>query len=441
MRRTSLLLSFIFFSACGDGGGRGNGAAARFFLPTEDAKPNVVNPTIQIGADGRIHLLYAAYAGGDAYYATCEGACDAARDFSLVRLTTEGTVSNAMLTLDAGGAPHVLMSTYQHVYYARCVGDCGDTSGWTVSMILDGTVDLEVTGQAFALTPDGRPRFVMHSYRAFPSGGPTPETYYVGCDASCDDPASWTVSRIAEQIWQEATLAFTPDGDPRVAAVVSDDGTHFGAYAECDGDCTTPEAWTGVALAAAYEDRWLSEMDPAIDMALTSSGDVRIVLLGESEGGIPNVTWFECDADCTATNAWRGLEMVASDALGGGLDLTLDDRDRPYFVYTETANIRLAACDDASGCTEPSSPWQITPVELSSDMVADEVIPYEGCTIAAWFLRHPSLALGDDGMPRVVYRAEDISGGAEPNGPEPDCVAGADMTLGRYTRLDSLTGR
>src|SRR4051812_24430692 len=53
-----------------DNGGANGGsvAAARFFLPT-GVPDNTTAPSIEIDAQGGIHALYPAYAGGDAYYA------------------------------------------------------------------------------------------------------------------------------------------------------------------------------------------------------------------------------------------------------------------------------------------------------------------------------------------------------------------------------------
>lgn len=438
MKRTALLFIPLFLVPACPGDDNGGDAASRFFLPTGDEARNTSNPTIETDADGRIHAVYPAYAIGDAFYATCAADCDGSDDVSVVRFDTEGTVANAMIALGRDGKPHVLLSTFLDVYYARCTGDCTTASGWDVDVILSHDGDLEVTGEAFALTPDDRPRFVMHSYRAFPTGGPTPATYYVTCDASCGAAASWSVHPIADQVWQESTLRFTAGGAPRLATIARVDDGDLAAYIECNGDCTDGASWIGQGLVHAYSDRWVAEIDPAISMDLTASEGPRVSILGRGEDGKPNVTWFECDDGCTTEAGWRGTILVYGDELGAGLDVVLDADDHPRLVYTAGSSILLAHCD-AADCTPEGAPWGLTSVELSSDMEPDEVIPYPNCTVSAWFLRHPSIALGADGLPRVAYRAEDISGGWQnPDPTDPECTAGADMTFARFARVSSL---
>jgi hypothetical protein len=67
-------------------------------------------------------------------------------------------------------------------------------------------------------------------------------------------------------------------------------------------------------------------------------------------------------------------------------------------------------------------------------------IPYWNCTVATWFLRSPAIVVGKDGRARIVYRAEDISGGLPPqrDPTKPPCTAGADMTLPRFAGPSDL---
>lgn len=433
-----LLLPLATLAACGGDDGDSAGAGSRFFLPTGDEARNTVNPTIETDAAGRVHAIYPAYAIGDAFYATCAADCDRAEDVAVVRFDTDGTVANAMLALAPDGTPHVLLATFNDVYYGRCVGDCTTRAGWQLDHILSHGGDREVTGEAFALTPDGRPRFVMHSYRAFPVGGPPPATYYVTCDGGCAAASAWSVHLIADQVWQESTLRFTADGNPRLATVAQTTDGLLGAFVACDGACTEGSDWVGQGLVPAYADRWVAQIDPAIAMDLTAAGAPRVLVLGQAADGGRTLVWFECDAGCTAEAGWRGTILVDADELGAGLDVALDDADHARIVYTANYNIMLGRCD-AADCTPPDAPWVPTPVELSSEMEPDQIIPYPNCTVAAWFLRHPSIALGRDGLPRVAYRAEDISGGWDnPDPTDPDCVAGADMTFARFARVTAL---
>jgi len=443
----ALLLGVL---ACGggeDGGDNGDEGdpdtaeqSRHFFLPTGEAD-NTINPTVETDARGNLHMLYPAYAGGDAYYATCAGNCEDEREVKVVVLPTEGTVDNAMLALGADGKPRVLLSTYLRVYYGVCTGDCTQASGWSLSVILEHGSDQQVSGEAFALTADGRPRFLIHTYRAFVYGQKPPKTYYAQCDAQCLTPEGWRYDLIVEQIWEESTLRLDAQDRPRVATVArvsTEEGTVLvGAYVACDAACESAESWKPVPLQRAWSDPWYSEIDAAVSLALTRSGAPRVLLLAQTPEGQRALVYAECDAACTDAASWRGGFVNESDQLGAGLDLALDAQDRPRFVYTAAGNILLAHCDER--CTAQDAPWKLAEVEMGEDMPADDIFLYPNCTVAAWFLRHPSLAMGKDDLPRVVYRAEDISGGmGNPDPTKPGCTAGADMTLTRYAQLAAL---
>jgi hypothetical protein len=106
-------------------------------------------------------------------------------------------------------------------------------------------------------------------------------------------------------------------------------------------------------------------------------------------------------------------------------------------VYTLNYNIGLAYCD-TEPCGGPTSNWDLTKVELSTEVPADEIFLWENCTIGAWFFHSPSIALTKDGKPRVGYQARDISGGVtQPDPTKPRCTAGTDMTWSRLSLMAS----
>lgn len=414
---------------------------SRFFLFTGDEVRTTTGARVEIDAQGGVHILYPAYGVGDAFYAYCPANCSTLEEVSVVRLPTEGTVDNAMLALDSSGKPQVLLSTYLRVYYATCAGDCRQESAWQLSSILEHGGAYEVSGEAFTLDAQDRPRFLMHPYRSFlPSGQPA--AYLVTCDAGCAQAVNWTSAQVASQLWQESSLRMSADGSYHVATTVTIDGVGDAlAYLLCGANCTAGEDnWNGVGLYKAFSDPYVSEMYPAVSLELTSDAQPRMVGIGDDEAGGRNLIYFACDTDCTNNENWQLTPLIdgtAGDDLGPGLDLALDSDDHPRIVYTADYNILMAFCDQS--CEQPTEDsWELTPVELSADIPADEVIPYHNCTVSAWFLRQPSLAIGLDGLPRVAYRAEDISGSYGPTDPDyPSCTTGADMTLTRFAQLGS----
>ncbi len=447
--RTAFSLAFLSslaLAACDadDGDASANGGRAHaFWLPT-DEPDNTAAPTIVVDRSGAMHAVYPAYAGGRAYYAYCGDDCEGTDEVDVVRFDTDGTVGDAMLALDTDGRPHVLLATASDVYYATCEGDCTESSAWTTSKILSHEGAREVTGEAFALDRDGHPRFLMHTYVAYLGvGQKTPETYWVACDDGCDDAASWSQSKIADQIWQSTELEFDADGTAHIATVAQVVGEYgestqdYGAYLRCSGDCTNGDEWIGTSVAPAFS----SMLDaitirPAISLELTAAGQPRVLMLAQDENLKRNVTYLACDDGCEVLESWHGTVLSNGDDIGDGLDLELDGDDHPRFVYTFDYNIGLASCDEAD-CATPESEWGLEKVEAGGEMEPDAIFLWENCDVGAWFLHAPSLALAPGGTAMVGYQARDISGGWD--NPDPttmhDCVAGTDMTWSRVATM------
>ncbi|MEI9936693.1 MAG: hypothetical protein WDO69_05670 [Pseudomonadota bacterium] len=433
-------------SAGSAGTPNGGVPAARFFLPTGEPD-NTAAPSIEVDAQGGTHAVYPAYAGGNAYYAYCAADCRGQSDVKVVMLPTDGTVANAMLALDSSGHPRVLLSSFQKAYYASCDSACATVSGWKVNEILDHGGDREISGEALALDPNGHPRFLMHTYRAYLGiGQKPPRTWYATCDSACDDAASWSYSEIAQEIWEGTTLRFDRSGGAHIATVIDfNDGDQAGqklaAYLECvatsAGACTGKDDWNGIGFLKPYEsDAEAVSMKPTVSLALTHAGAPRVVALGANGDNPKNIIYYQCDQDCTHDH-WQGAVVSNHDQIDAGLDLALDANDHPRLVYTLDYNIGLAYCD-SEPCGGPSANWDLTKVELSGDIPPDEIFLWQNCTVAAWFLHSPSIALTKDGKPRVGYQARDVSGGTSlPDPTKPACRAGTDMTWSRLSLMTS----
>jgi hypothetical protein len=437
-RSLGVLLVALSLVACDDGtdgGDGGNADATRFFLPTK-AGDNTSAPALALDGSGNLHTVYPSYAGGGAYYTSCANGCQRAGDLSLVRFETDGTVTNAMISLDAQGRPRVLLSAYAKVYYASCDSGCGNLNSWKVTAILDHAGKKSVTGPAFALDSQGRPRFLMHTYVAYLGVGQgAPVTEYVTCDANCHDPAAWKAYRVAEQIWWHSELRFDAQNHPRVGTIARDVNASggwvdYGAYIECLGDCAQEASWQGTTLLPSYaDDNEAISLQPSIALALTSSGAPRILMLARSTDHQKQLAYLTCDSGCTGAG-WTGRTLSTNTKLQDGLDLALDAQNRPRLVYTLDYNISYGSCD-AARCESNDATWDLKVVEGGEQMKKDEIFLYPNCTVGTWFLHAPSLVLTSDGA-RVGYQARDVSGGwikKDPNGP--NCVAGTDMTWSR----------
>ena len=432
------LAAILALVGCTDDGSGNDGSSGTFFLPTGATATNTSPPTIQIDANGILHGVYPAYAGGGAYYMECAAGCNGVDDMRVVNLPTgNATTLNAMLALDANGHPQVLLATSLGIHYATCVGDCGQQASWTVTQIIQHDGDKDVTGAAFTLDPQGHPRFIMHTYIAFLGiGQRPPATEWVQCDASCSSPASWKRGQFSEQIWSHNSLRIDRTGRAHLATVALVDdpsGTlHVAAYASCARDCGSPDAWTSTGFGpSANQYTEAVALDDRAVIAL-SSADKPHALFMLDDGGQRKLVYARCTAaDCTADGSWSATILSDNAKLQNGFDLALDSADHPRIAYNLDYNIGLAHCD-ADDCTLADSPWDVKAVEGSSDIPTDNIFLYPNCSVGAWFLHDPSLALRKDGSAVVAYSARDVSGGFTTTDPsKPPCVAGTDMILGR----------
>lgn len=413
-----------------------------FFLPTVEPD-NTVAPRIRVDKQGGVHAVYAGYAGGGAYYAYCASACDDRDNFDVVYFPTDGTVANAMLALSQDNQPRILLSAYMDATYATCDADCTNEENWETGIVLEHDSKQEITGEALALDKDGHPHFLAHTYRAYLGiGQEDPFTYHAACySGSCTNASDWTISQIADQIWEESRLQYDASGTAHLAfvAVVMEEKSvkdRITAYATCSVECSTSEDWPAVGLVHTYvDDLEAISLSSSVAMDLTSEGEPRLLTLAKSEEGTKQLIYFECDEDCTSDTGFTGSVLSTHEDINVGLDLSLDARDRPRFVHTLNYNIFLAYCDDLP-CNAQDAVWNLEAVETSSSIPVDDIILYPNCSVAAWFLHTPSMALDASGNPIVGYQARDISGGVHNADPtKPDCVAGTDMTLTRMTYM------
>lgn len=433
------------------GGGSGGEAAPgptpeggrRFFLPTPNPD-NTSPPMIVADMTGNVHGVYPAYAKGGAYYAFCGGNCNDASGVKVVRFETpDGTVTNASIALDAQGHPRVLLNAFHNVYYATCDANCGEQASWTVNAIHDHGGKLEVSGEALALDPQGHPRFLMHTYRTYLGIGQGPsKTLWASCDADCGNASAWTTTQMQDEVLEAGHLRIDGKGVVHLAAVTSvpsgDRKVQGAAYLRCAGNCGSMDGWRGIGLG----DSFSSETDafaikPAVALALTKNHHPRVALIARN-GDNREIHYQECDADDCSEDHWKGQLLSDNAHIGAGIDLAVDQNDRPRLAYTLGWNIAVVSCS-GSDCTGGGDNWTLTPVEKGSDMPPDQIFLYSNCNVSAWFLMSPSLALTPSDELRVGYQARDASGGfGHPDSKNTDCVAGTDMAWDRIAYLPAI---
>ena len=172
--------------------------AEPFFLPTGDEVFNTGDPRVRADAAGGLHLVYPLVAATGAAYSYCPPGCDGPEEMATVVFHTDdfGAVSNALVALDSAGAPRVLLATHQSVFYGECSGDCRYGGSWSLMEIYAHDGNWELTGEAFALDQNGRPRFLMHAEQTYLGlFAPDPGTAFFSCDADCLDFGNWRRGR------------------------------------------------------------------------------------------------------------------------------------------------------------------------------------------------------------------------------------------------------
>lgn len=417
--------------------------AGTFFAPT-DVPTNTAGSTVQFDAQGNIHSVYRVYSRGDAFYASCASQCTGKTQVKAVRFKTDGAVQNIMLALTRKGQPRVLFHTSQNAYYGACDANCTSIKNWKTSVILTrakfGEAGLDISGEAFVLDAQDRPRFIMSSYpQIIASLQSRFDTYFVSCDVQCTQAGNWNRARLwDDEAWRDVQLKVTPTNELRAAFIGRTKGLSgpnnrdIAAYGECRAACGTPENWNVTGLDNLYVTQRLTSK-PTVAMELTSTGAPRIAMIGtylNDEKGY--LRYLSCDQDCVGEKvdaSWSALTLTESESLYPGLDLALEG-GKPRMVFSTHGNVFMAVCD--TGCAQDANRWTPKVVEKGDDLLADKVIPYPNCTLAAWFLYDPSIAVRAGGKVAVSYSASDDSGGfSTPDTTKPECKAGTDMIFAR----------
>ncbi|MEZ4736577.1 MAG: hypothetical protein R3E79_56545 [Caldilineaceae bacterium] len=405
------------------------------------------NTSVAVDVNGGKHMVFyyaeAAVAENPTFasYFYCPGQCE--DDANWNGLNFAAQVNEVQLALNAAGKPSLLLRTdsllYQggnDYYYATCTGDCTTVAGWSLGYVLSthGTADVErhdveQPQRAFALDPDGRPRFVYldRNERVDPNHI---GLFYAFCDSNCTITGQWQAARISETIqesdhfdWEVTlypTLAFTTDGRPRLltAEFYPLEGKAATlTYYECNDLCELGYTWGKVQL---YE-RGEGPL-PSADLVIDATGHPHVAFYQEKiretlPGGGTAVTgphlWYATcpESHCMTAFNWQAMELGLDAHNGGAPDLALDSQGRPRLAYVhgESSGIGYSWCD--ANCTSYTAhAWQHGVVETGSQVQREWPIdPPAGCAAGEWHSLTPTLALSAMDEVQVAYDAAYIA--------------------------------
>jgi hypothetical protein len=398
------------------------GAGGAFFFSSE-VKTN--DADIAVDGNGGVHVAFKTFVSGvehpTAYYGYCSGGCTADAGWSYVSFGDQ--VDEVELELTADGRPRVLVRwtqeghTNDEFVYFECDANCTGEGTWSGVIVLKGSIghvfEKDNPQRAFALDPQGRPRFVYTN--AWGAGKPE-GVFYVHCDSNCADPdqAQWFETRITpdEQYKSETmdfpSLAFTSDGRPRVVGVLGLSGDAYGLhYLACDFGCEELSGWSSVFLGerggGAYAG-W--------DLELDGQDRPRVVQYqgGLTDGDPGRLYYLACDDGCLEQGSWSRT-AIATPGVGINPDLELSANGMPRVAHgnmpTAGDLLGYAWCD--GGCADAGQ-WQLKTVETSAtlDATFKPAIPL-ACNQQAWAEAIPSLSLDAAGNPRINYDALNVA--------------------------------
>jgi hypothetical protein len=440
-------------------------ADANFFLPNQP-DGNIVTtglPKIALDAAGGVHVAYAGYMPEEssglrrAYYGYCPDHCTSADQFTLISMGA--SLSHAQLALTPAGQPRLLLTLQTNhpinqYYYAECNQSCTDPAQWSLVEAATGRAPGAAVieqDHTFALDAQGRPHFVYMA-DGFGEDPSNAGSFYVMCEADCTNVANWVRTKLSDHLWQNPTLAFSPNAtnsQPRIAFGVIDYEKTRGwfGYFECNADCTTPSNWRG---------DWLAGTDPnwyvtgaVYALRIDRQGRPRIAIQpwqGFSDRlHLGQLSYMACDANCTHYENWMALDLGLPSMYGeGGVDLALDNQNRPRIAYRipgVTRELAYAWCND--NCATEVAGWQThtisTTAQAQQEWPFDPmqgcpsptcIPPIPSCTSASWDAGYwPSLSLDAAGNPRIVFdlKSQHSGGG---------CPGWSFVRWARFVRFD-----
>jgi hypothetical protein len=440
---------------CDGGGGPSDGddKPGALWLPytlTDESVLPTYGTSVAVDTEGGIHVTYAIYAGTDEFghqpatYAYCNVECADLANWSSTQLGE--TVREVRLVLNPAGHPRLMLygsvpdpdwprMRYQ---YAACDSDCTRNANWTITTIatpIEPTATREYNNNRyFAISRHGVLAFIYTDTIQ----NDHPGTFYMSCQSGCTDANQWIETTLASgALFDKPSLAFSPDGYPRLAFGVSDEEQNLLlAYTQCDQDCQDGTNWPGVLLSQIHG-------SAKFNLQVDSTGQPRLGFYSGSYAASPfedrALYYLWCGSNCTAAaENWYLTEVELPLGSGDGVDLALDGQDRPRMSF-ETGNqgLGFAWCD--SGCESGEAHWQSMEVESQAALANDyEVLPIHRCTVSTWFNgQRTSLALDPTGNPRIAYDAQHWWYGVENvNGVPRECNY-QDVTVTRLALFDN----
>jgi len=431
-------LNFNFILLGHDGN---SGALWLPYLLSNDGALPTYGTSVAVDAQGGIHAAYAIYTGTDqgkqpAIYAYCPGNPASRADWTFVRLGE--SVQDVRLALDPAGHPRLLLfgpkpdpdSTFRVQYqYAACDSGWTNAANWTITTLatpIEAIATREYdNNRYFAISRQGKAAFVYTDT----SNNNHPGTFYMSCSAGHTNAANWTETTLTSSFnFDKPSLAFSPDGRPRLAFGLFYDDELYLTYAECNGEDTNPTDWSMTLLSKIHG-------SAMYNLQSDGNGNPRLALSSGSYASAPftdhQLYYLWCNHEATASATNWSFNNVGLFLTSGTVDLALDAQGRPHLSYLVAEGLGYAWCN--TGAESDSAIWQRRIVESNASLAGNyEVLPINTCSASAWINgQRSSLALDAAGNPRIGYDAQHIWSGVYVDQPWENCNF-KDITMTRF---------
>ncbi len=430
----------------GDGGGGDEGALWLPYTINDNQPLPTYGTSVAVDGNGGIHAAYAIYIGATwdqrhASYAYCPAGCADKANWTRIKLGAQ--VQDVRVVVDPAGRPRMMLAernpdldpdfgaAYQ---YAECNDGCANPANWTITTLataLDGFATREDNNNDyFAVDRQGRLAFVYTDYTENHYG-----TFYATCAAACANTGSWSETKLTNNTkFFMPSLAFSPSGQPQLAfgLTYGEDWYPSLTYLQCDSQCENAANWHAVRFHQIHGSARFS-------LQIDGNGRPRLALYTGSYA-IPELEthhlyYLWCDTDCiSSANWWRG-DIALPTLVGGGIDMALDQQNRPRISYLNADGLSYAWCN--ANCESGNATWQRRVVESNASLADNyEVLPIHHCTISAWINgRRTSLALDAAGNPRFGYDAQHMWSGVYVDRPWENCQI-TDVTMTRAALIN-----
>jgi hypothetical protein len=356
-----------------------------------------------------------------AVYAYCPSQCEQGDRWQQVQLTER--VNEVQLALNPAGKPRLLISIDSEVYipgkdylFAECDANCTTAGSWTLTLIASSgnmtgfeLQDDELPQRSFALDPAGRPRFVYVDNNNTHRG-----VFYLFCDSQCANRTQWQEVQINTVVQQPQyrdenfyypSLAFTPDGKPRLTSAHFDalDDSNGLVYIACDTNCGETANWKKVIIAQRG-----GGAEPSADIEVDADGRPRIAFYQEAllDNQGKRLFYLWCNDNCLEAANWQQRDLGLASFDGQEPDLELDANGHPRIAYAAWNNggLGYAWCD--AQCDTANATWENKIIETRTELQQawDVPFPLDHCDAGMWNSLTPTLDLVG-GHAHVAYDA------------------------------------